>query len=143
MVRIDKDRIRQAIEKAESQTSGEICVSLSPPFWGSVWKAAEKAFARLGMNATRERNGVLFFVVPARHSFIVLGDCGIHERVSPDFWNRIAAVLAEKFRLGDFTGGIVAGVDAAGEVLARHFPRRHDDTNQLPDEVDDPHNLTR
>jgi uncharacterized membrane protein len=71
MVRIDKDRIKQAIQKAERRTSGQICVSLCPPFWGDVWKAAERAFERLEMTATRDRNPVLFFVVPARHRFVV------------------------------------------------------------------------
>jgi uncharacterized membrane protein len=123
MVRIDKHRIKQAIQKAEIRTSGQICVTLSPPFWGDVWKAAHRAFERLGMTATKDRNGVLFFVVPARHRFVVLGDCGIHEKVGQEFWHHIARALSERFRHGDLTGGIVAGIEVVGEGLARHFPR--------------------
>jgi uncharacterized membrane protein len=137
MVRIDKQRIRQAIERAELLTSGEICVSLSPPFWGDVRTAAERAFERLGMTATKDRNAVLFFVVPSRHQFVVLGDSGIHGKVDREFWHRIAGLLSERFRHGDFTGGLVAGIEAAGEGLARHFPRFASDTNELPDEVED------
>ena len=137
MVRIDKDRIKRAIQRAERRTSGEICVSLSPPFWGDVWKAAERAFDRLGMTATRNRNAVLFFVVPARHKLVVLGDSGINEKVDADFWPRIVRALAERFRQSDFTGGIVAGIEAVGEELAIHFPRLDSDTNELPDDVDD------
>jgi len=138
MVRIDRDRIKQAIRKAERRTSGEIRVSLSPPFWGDVWKAAERAFERLGMTKTEDRNAVLFFVVPARHRFVVLGDSGISEKVGQEFWRRIVRALAERFRQGDFTGGLVAGIEAVGEGLARHFPSLDSDTNELPDEVDDP-----
>jgi len=137
MVRIDKERIRQAIQQAEMRTSGEICVSLSPPFWGDVWNAAERAFERLGMTATRHRNAVLFFVVPSRHRFVVLGDRGIAEKVGQEFWRRIASALTESFHKGDFTGGIVAGIEAVGEGLARYFPRRAGDINELPDDVDD------
>jgi uncharacterized membrane protein len=137
MVSIDKDRIKQAIQKAERRTSGEIRVSLSPLFWGDVRKAAERAFERLGMTATKDRNAVLFFVVPARHRFVVLGDHGIHEKVGQEFWHRIARTLAEKFMQSDFTGGIVAGIEAVGEGLAKHFPYVDSDTNELPDEVDD------
>jgi uncharacterized membrane protein len=137
MVSIDKDRIKQAIQKAERRTSGEIRVSLSPLFWGDVRKAAERAFERLGMTATKDRNAVLFFVVPARHRFVVLGDRGIHEKVGQEFWHRIARTLAEKFMQRDFTGGIVAGIEAVGEGLAKHFPYVDSDTNELPDEVDD------
>jgi uncharacterized membrane protein len=135
---IDKARIKRAIQRAEQRTSGEICVSLSPPFWGNVWNAAERAFQRLGMTATRNRNAVLFFVVPARHKFVVLGDSGIHEKVDPEFWLRIARALSDRFRHGDFTGGLVAGIEAVGEGLARYFPHLDTDVNELPDDVDDP-----
>jgi uncharacterized membrane protein len=90
------------------------------------------------MAATRNRNAVLFFVVPLRHRFVVLGDCGIDEKVGPEFWLRIAGALAERFKHGDFTGGLVAGIEAVGEGLAKHFPYIDSDTNELPDEVDDP-----
>jgi uncharacterized membrane protein len=139
MVTIDKDRIKRAIQRAERRTSGEICVSLSPPFWGDVWKAAERAFERLGMTATRDRNAVLFFVVPSRHRLVVLGDTGINERVDEDFWLRIVRALTERFHRHDFTDGIVAGIEEVGRELARHFPRRESDINELPDEVDEPH----
>lgn len=136
MVRIDKHRIERAIRVAERRTSGQICVSLSPPFWGDVRRAAESVFQRLGLNSTEDRNAVLFFVVPSRHRFVVLGDCGIHGKVGQEFWYRIASILAERFRQGDFTGGIEAGIEAVSEGLARHFPYLDRDTNDLGYEDD-------
>jgi uncharacterized membrane protein len=136
MVSIDRDRIKEAIQKAEKRTSGEIRVALARPFWGDVRNAAENAFERLGMTATRQRNAVLFFIAPARHEFAVLGDCGIHEKVGQEFWNAIAIALSERFKHRDFTGGIVAGIEAVGESLAVHFPYCPDtDINELPDDV--------
>src|SRR5262245_35246775 len=88
---IDQEKVSRAIETAERLTSGESCVSVAPLFWGSVESAADKAFARLGMTATKHRNGVLFFVVPARRRFVVLGDAGIHECVGQEFWDSVAA----------------------------------------------------
>src|SRR5690242_11615968 len=58
---IDRERVKAAIESAEHETSGEICVSVAPLFWGNIEKAADKAFLRMGMTHTKERNGVLFF----------------------------------------------------------------------------------
>ncbi len=134
---IDRDKVKHAIEAAEHRTSGEICVSVAPLFWGSIEKAADKAFARLGMTRTKDRNGVLFFVVPARRKFVVLGDLGIHERVGQEFWNSVAAAVSERFREGDFTGGLVHGIDKVGEQLAAHFPYDPSaDKNELPDDVD-------
>jgi uncharacterized membrane protein len=134
---IDRDKVRKAIEAAEKRTSGEICVSVAPLFWGSIEKAADKAFARLGMTRTKQRNAVLFFVVPARRRFVVLGDRGIHECVGQEFWNSVAAAVSEKFREGDFTAGLVHGIERVGEQLATHFPfDSRTDKNELADDVD-------
>jgi uncharacterized membrane protein len=134
--RIDREKVQKAILQAEDLTSGEICVSVAPLFWGSIEKAADKAFVRMGMTRTRDRNGVLFFVVPARRKFVVLGDRGIHEKVGQEFWDRVVAVVSEKFRDGDFTEGLVRGIEEVGHQLATHFPVQAEDRNELPDEVD-------
>jgi uncharacterized membrane protein len=134
---IDREKIKKAIQAAEHRTSGEICVSVAPFFWGNIHKAADKAFVRMGVAKTKDRNGVLFFVVPSRRRFVVLGDAGIHERVGQEFWHRVVAVVAERFREGDFTGGLVRGIEEVGEQLASHFPYdAATDENELPDDVD-------
>jgi uncharacterized membrane protein len=134
---IDREKIKEAIQKAEHQTSGEIRVSVAPFFWGNVHKAAEKAFTRLGMTRTKDHNGILFFVVPGRRKFVVLGDSGIHERVGQEFWHRIVEVVTERFRTGDFTGGLIRGIKEVGKQLATHFPYdAATDVDELPDDVD-------
>lgn len=134
---IDCVRIKDAIQKTEQQTSGEICVSISSLFWGNSQKAAEQAFIRLGMTHTQQRNGVLLFVVPARRKLIVLGDLGIHQKVGAEFWQRVVAVVTERFRAGDFTGGLLRGIEEVGKQLAVHFPcDATSNVNELPNEVD-------
>ena len=134
---IDAARVKDAITRAERRTSGEIMVSIAPIFWGSVEKAAQNAFVRLGIAQTKEKNGVLIFVVPGRKKFVVLGDSGIHARVGQDFWEDVAGQLSGQFRNGDFTEGLVRAIDGIGEKLGLHFP--YDgatDVNGLPDDVD-------
>jgi uncharacterized membrane protein len=134
---IDQEQVRRAIVEAEHRTSGEIRVSVAPFFWGDVHRAAERAFARLGMTGTRQRNGVLFFVVPARRRFVVLGDEGIHAHVGQEFWHDVTAAVADRFRRGDFTGGLVHGIETVGRELAEAFPYDPDaGPDQLPDEID-------
>ena len=134
---IDQASIRKAIRRAEQRTSGEMCVSVAPAFWGNVQKAAEKTFVRMGMTSTKDRNAVLFFVVPSRRKFAVLGDSGIHEKVGQEFWEHIAEVMSERFRQGDFTDGLVAGIDEVGEQLAVHFPyQASQDRDELSNEID-------
>lgn len=132
---IDGARVRQAIEAAERLSSGEIRVSVSRFFWGDVRRNAEEAFVRLGMANTRQRNAVLFFVVPSRRRFVVLGDTAIHQKVGAEFWRSVGEILGARFHEGDFTGGLVAAIGQVGAELARHFPRAADDADELPNEV--------
>ena len=134
---IDSGRVKTAIEQAEDQTSGEIVVSVAPFFWGSVEKAARRAFARLGITQTHLHNGVLFFIVPSRRTFVVLGDQGIHEKVGQNFWNDVAGHLSRHFREGNFTEGLVHGINEVGRQLAAYFPYDPSvDVNELSDDVD-------
>jgi uncharacterized membrane protein len=134
---IDAEAVKRAIEEAERRTSGEIRVSVSTFFWGNVRRTAERAFVRMGMTRTAKRNSVLFFVVPSRRAFVVLGDEGIHAVAGQDFWDSVAAAMSERFKDRDFTGGLVHGITEAGSQLARHFPNQGPrDQNELPDDVD-------
>ncbi len=134
---IDRERVKKAIQEAERLTSGEIRVSVAPFFWGNLRAAAERAFSRLGMTATRDRNGILLFIVPSRRRFVVLGDEGIHAKVGPEFWSDVAKAMSERFRAGDFTGGLVHGIETVGRELATHFPYdAATDVNELPDDID-------
>jgi uncharacterized membrane protein len=135
--RLDIPVVQQAIAQAELRTSGELRVSVAPFFWGSVRRAAERAFARLGMDRTRYRNGVLFFIVPSRRAFVVLGDRGIHECVGDDLWNGVVQVMSPFFKRREFTAGVLAGIDGVARALAVHFPREAEDRNELPDVVDE------
>jgi uncharacterized membrane protein len=134
---IDVERLKKAIEAAEHRTSGEVRVSVAPFFWGSVRRMAEKAFVRMKMDRTKDRNGILFFIVPSRRRFVVLGDAGIHAHVGQEFWESLSSLLAGHFGGGAFTDGLVAAIGEAGTKLAAHFP--YDparDVNELPDDVD-------
>jgi len=134
---IDVERVKAAIAAAERAASGEVRVSVAPFFWGNVRRVAEKAFVRLGMTGTKDRNGILFFIVPGRKKFAVLGDEGIHAKVSPDFWESLAGLMSGHFRKGAFTEGLVAAIEEAGRQLAAHFPCDPTvDVNELADDVD-------
>ena len=134
---IDAGRIKAAIEDAERRTSGEIRVSVSRYFWGKIEPVAWRAFRRLGVSATKDRNGILFFIVPSRRKFVLLGDEGIHARVGQDFWEGVAAAMSGDFKKGRFSEGLIRGIAEVGKRLAEHFP--YDpatDKNELPDDID-------
>jgi hypothetical protein len=133
---IDSRRIERAITELERLTSGELRVSVAPYFWGSVRSMAEKAFTRLGMDQTRERNGVLFLVVPRRRRFVVLGDEAIHQKVGQALWDAVAVGMEARARAGDLTAAIEFGLGEVGQKLAEHFPAGAINPDELPNQLE-------
>jgi len=130
-----QDKIAAAIGQAEKKTSGEIRVFITRHEPADVIAAAQEHFNELGMTKTKEGNGVLIFVAPRIRKFAVIGDAGVHQRCGDEFWTATAAEMSNYFKRAEFTEGIIHGVSKAGDLLAKHFPHRRDDTNELPNEV--------
>ncbi len=128
-------RILEAIGRAERHSSGEIRVHLHRGGGADVYQRAVDTFNRLKMYKTRLRNGILIYVDTRGRRFAVIGDEGIHRKVGSAFWEQIRDILAEHFRQGQYTEGIVKAIDAIGLALAEHFPYSEDDVNELPDEL--------
>jgi uncharacterized membrane protein len=136
---IDVGAIERAVREAERRTSGEIRVAI-PRFlprlfpWGDVRPAAERAFTALGMERTRERNGVLLYIAPCRRRFAIVGDVGVHARVTAAFWDELALQLRETLRAGDLTAALERAIAEIGGRLATHFPApTGENVNELPD----------
>lgn len=130
---LDLDRVRGAVETAERTTSAEIVVTIAPFFFGRVWAAAKRAFARLGVSQTRARNGVLVFVVPARRQVVVLADEGALTQIDPAVWHATAEHIAAAFAHGRGTDGLIEGIAELARVLSVAFPPMRGDVNELPD----------
>jgi uncharacterized membrane protein len=134
--KLEHDRIVQAIREAESSTSGEIRVFVQRgKLNGEPLTAAQKKFHKLRMHKTRERNAVLIFVVPRAHKFAVIGDKAIHEKCGDEFWQRIVERMGTHFQNEKFSDALIEAVNEVGSVLARHFPQRGGNTNELPDDL--------
>jgi len=139
LIGLDTPAIEAAIRQAEARTTGEIRLSIAGYFRGDPRRLAERAFRRLGMDATRSRNGVLILIVPSRRQVVVLGDAGIHGRVGDEFWQRVATELATAIRANQVNEGVLQAIAAVGDELARHFPAgTAPNANELPDTIDVP-----
>jgi uncharacterized membrane protein len=133
--KLDDNKVVAAITEAELKSSGEIRVFVSHERPPDPLAAAEAQFLKLGMEKTRERNGVLLYFAPHSQQFAVFGDKGIHEKCGADFWQNIAAQISTELKGGRFTEAVVDAVKKIGGVLALHFPRSPDDRNELPNQV--------
>ena len=83
---------------------------------------ALEVFAHLRVWDTEHNNGVLIYVQLADRDVEIVADRGFEGRVSPAEWEAVCRLMEEHFRAGRFKAGSIAGVDAIGDLLARHFP---------------------
>lgn len=131
----EEDIIIRAIRKVEKENECELRVHVDfadphiPPI-----DAAVKAFHKLGMQRTRYRNGVLIIILPERNEYAIIGDIGIHSKVSPDYWNSIYELMKSYFSDGRYVQGTVEAIEKIGIELNKHFPAERDH-NELPDEI--------
>ena len=131
----EKEQIKSAIIEAELNTSGEIRVHMDNHCKEDVMDRAAWWFAKLDMQKTKQRNGVLFYLAVRDQKFAILGDAGINA-VSPDnFWDSIKEKMAARFAKGDFAGGLQEGILMAGLALKEHFHYEQGDVNELSDEI--------
>lgn len=133
---LEHDRIVNAIKAAEAKTSGQIRVFLQRGvFEEDPLLRAQQKFVQLGMQKTKERNGVLIFVAPRAQKFAVIGDDGVHAKCGDQFWQALVGRMREHFLREDFTDALVEAIESTGQLLARHFPRTGAAANELPDEI--------
>lgn len=92
-------------------------------------------FYENGLYRTEGETGILIFISLLEHKVWILGDRGINEKIPPGFWDTAAHQLATGIKAGKGADALCAVIEGCGGELARHFPRRHDDINELPNEI--------
>lgn len=134
----EEEEVVEAIKKAESNTSGEIRVHIEKKKSKdkSCYHRAVTVFEKLGMHNTKLRNGVLFFINLKAKEFAIIGDKGINDLVSEDFWEGVKSILKINFSKSQFKQGLVEGILKAGDQLKHHFPSQgENDVNEIPDQI--------
>lgn len=133
--REEQIQIRDAIKEAEGETSGEIRVHIETRLTGDVLDRAAWIFKKIGMHATENRNGVLFYLAVRSKKFAIIGDGGINAKVPENFWDKTKDVIQKQFKSKKYSEGLIEGILMAGNQLKEHFPHKRDDVNELPDEI--------
>lgn len=136
----DLDAIKNHIAEIEKFTSGEIrlCFQIRRAWIDrklATRDLAMKEFFKLGMDKTRDKTGVLLFILFKDKKFEVVADEGINNKISPEKWNVITNFLINEFKSGHYKDGIVKALDEVKEVLMKEFPRNSDDVDELSNDI--------
>lgn len=132
----EQERIVDSIQKAEKDTSGEVRLFIESKcnFVNAVDRASE-IFFNLKMEATKDRNAVLFYMAMDDHQLALFADEGIYQRLGADYWNAEVKKIILEIRKDHLVDGICKVIEDIGMALQEQFPYQSDDKNELPDEI--------
>ncbi|HKI51944.1 MAG TPA: TPM domain-containing protein [Geothermobacteraceae bacterium] len=97
-----------------------------------VEEKALVAFLEHGLHATRDQTGILILLSLFERRVHVLADRGINARVDKATWDEIVDSVTSGIRAGRACDSLCAAVARCGELLQKDFPRKADDTDELP-----------
>jgi putative membrane protein len=100
-----------------------------------VQARALQAFYEEGLYLTPDGTAVLFFISLFEHKVWILADKGIYREIRPETLQAFAWDMAKGIRGHQAAEVLCSEIGKIGEVLAHHFPRRPDDTNELSNAV--------
>ena len=133
-------RIEQAIRESEKAHDGELRfaveagLDLLPLLRGiTPRQRARQVFGQLGVWDTERNSGVLLYLQLVDRNIEIVADRGISARVEQATWDAICRRMQEAFRAGQFERGVLTGIDEITMLLARHFPPRGPNPDELPD----------
>ena len=84
---------------------------------------------------THGRTGILIYLSMREHRAEIVADAAIAGKVAPEVWGDAMAAMLPEIKAGRIADGMVAAIERVGAVLAEHFPRDENDTNELPDRL--------
>lgn len=132
-------RIEDAVTRSERSHRGELRVTVESALataallrGQSPRARAEEVFAQLRVWDTAENSGVLLYINWADRDIEIVADRGIGARVTQAQWEDICRIIEREFRAGRFEAGVIRGIAAITDLLARHFPV---DAHANPDEL--------
>jgi uncharacterized membrane protein len=131
--------IEQAIAAGEREHRGEVRfaaeAALDVPVLFAGQSARERAidvFSQLRVWDTAENNGVLIYLLLADRDIEIVADRGLNAVTAKD-WQAICETMEAGLRRGEFQRAVIEGIEAVSRLLARHFPPRAGDRNELAD----------
>jgi len=130
--------IEQAVARSETQHRGEVrfaveaALDVSGLIAGQSARArAIEVFSQLGVWDTEDNNGVLIYLLLADRDVEIVADRGINAVVAAHEWEAICRAMEAALRRREFEPAVLGAIEAVTRLLARHFPPRAGDRNEL------------
>lgn len=146
------EKLEIKIKDSEKEHLAEICIVVegSLPFTDliretSVHERADSLFSTLRIWDTKFSTGILFYVLVAERSFMILHDKGVCEVLKltglESAFNDIAKEIEQQFALQNFSEGLELAINkihlllTSGEIAERWKGKAVDNSNEIADKI--------
>jgi len=123
--------IEQAIKTGETTHAGQVRFVVEGALDGaplfrdqSARQRAIDIFAQLRIWDTAHNNGVLIYLLLADRQVEIVADRGIDAKVGSAGWEKICRAMQAEFKAGHFERGVIEGIAAVSQQLAKYFPAK-------------------
>ncbi|OQW53496.1 MAG: hypothetical protein A4S09_07830 [Proteobacteria bacterium SG_bin7] len=96
---------------------------------------AELEFYSSRINQTEDQTGILLFLSFQERMAVVLADKKISKVHDNKTWDEVVALMTSSIKEGKLKDGIVKAIERCGEILAKDFPKREFDTDELSNKL--------
>jgi len=131
--------IERAVAESEQRHDAELRFAVEagltfPALWHgqTARQRAVEVFSQLRVWDTGHNSGVLIYVQLVDRKVEILADRGINALVPQAEWDAICRRIEQRYRKGEFEQGTLAAIEEITVRLARHFPPRETNPNELP-----------
>jgi uncharacterized membrane protein len=124
--RMHAGELRLVVEHALE--AGDLLAGITPR------ERALELFGLLRVWDTEHNNGVLVYILHADHAVEIVADRGLARCIEQKEWDSLCRQVETDFRAGLHEKGAFTAIEGAAHLLARHFPSRSGDVNELPDQ---------
>ncbi|MBW1649260.1 MAG: TPM domain-containing protein [Deltaproteobacteria bacterium] len=100
-----------------------------------VRQRALRYFIESGVCYTKKKTGILIFISILEHRVELIADKGISQKIEAAKWNRIVNHIIEGIKKDKIAQHLSNAVSECGDLLAKHFPIKKDDINELSDDI--------
>ena len=96
---------------------------------------AQEQFYNLGLNRTKTKQGVMFFVSFDEKYVEIISDTTISSKIENTYWQKVVDEFIKDVKKKELSNGYLKAIDSCSGILIKEFPIQKNDKNELPNDV--------
>ena len=114
-----------------------LILSLLPKYYKKqkAAQSAQEQFYNLGLNRTKTNQAIMFFISFDEKYAQIITDSEISKKISDDYWQKTINNFIKDVKRNELSKAYLNVIDSCSSILIKEFPIKHDDENELSNEV--------